>query len=183
MDYNHHMGYVDKSDRMANSYSISLRTFKWTKKLFLHLLDLAILNSHILRSSCGGKKVSHRDFRYTLVRNMLAYAGPERRIPRPLGKPPNVESHVARLEVCGSKHWPIPSETQLRCRVCKARVWQRMCSWSAVSVKWDCALKKNVLKITTQRHTSNNIRCDLLKKIWGLKPICKENKLTFLHIP
>jgi hypothetical protein len=34
MDYNHHMGYVDKGDRMANSYSISRRTLKWTKKLF-----------------------------------------------------------------------------------------------------------------------------------------------------
>jgi len=52
---------------------------------------------------------------------MLAHAGPERRLPRPLGRPPNVESHVTRLEVCGSKHWPILSETQLRRRVCKAR--------------------------------------------------------------
>ena len=48
VDYNNHMGYVDKGDRMANSYSISRRTFKWTKKLFFHLLDLAILNSYIL---------------------------------------------------------------------------------------------------------------------------------------
>ena len=120
MDYNHHMGYVDKGDRMANSYSISCRTFKWTKKLFFHLLDLAILNSYILHSR-GSKKMSHRDFRYILVRNMLAHAGPERRIPRPLGRSPNVESHVARLELCSSKHWPIPSETQLRCRICKAR--------------------------------------------------------------
>ena len=54
MDYNHHMGYVDKGDRMADSYSISRRTFKWTKKLFFHLLDLAILKSYILHSSCGG---------------------------------------------------------------------------------------------------------------------------------
>jgi len=120
-DYNHHMGYVDKGDRMANSYSISCHTFKWTKKLFFHLLDLAILNSYILHSSCGGKKMSHRDFRYTLVKNMLAHAGPEWRVPRPLGRPLNIEWLVARLEVCGSKHWPIPSETQLRCRVCKAR--------------------------------------------------------------
>ena len=52
---------------------------------------------------------------------MLAHAGPERRVPRPLGRPPNVESQVARLEVCGSKHWPTRSEKQLRCRVCKAR--------------------------------------------------------------
>jgi hypothetical protein len=33
-DYNQHMGYTDKRDRMANSDSISQRTFKWTEKLF-----------------------------------------------------------------------------------------------------------------------------------------------------
>jgi len=52
---------------------------------------------------------------------MLALAGPERRVPRPLGRPPKVEKCVARLEVCGNKYWPTPSETQRRCRVCKAR--------------------------------------------------------------
>ena len=121
IDYNHHMRYMDKGNRMAISYSISCRTFKRIKKLFFHLLDLAILNSYILHSSCGGTKVSHRDFRYTLVRNMLAHAGPEQRVPRPLGRPPNIELHIARLEVCSSKHWPIPSETQLRRHMCKAR--------------------------------------------------------------
>ena len=93
MDYNHHMGYVDKGDLIANSYSISRCTFKWTKKLF-YLLDLVILSSYILRSSCGCKKISLRDFRFPLLRNMLPHAGPEQRIPRPLGRPPNVESHI-----------------------------------------------------------------------------------------
>jgi hypothetical protein len=68
--YNTHMGYVDKRDRKANSYSISRRTFKWTKKLFFHLLDLAILNSWILLSTCGAK-YSQRDFRFLLLRNMI----------------------------------------------------------------------------------------------------------------
>ena len=31
--YNRHMGYVDISDRMVNSYSMCRRTFKWTVKL------------------------------------------------------------------------------------------------------------------------------------------------------
>jgi hypothetical protein len=31
-DYNRHMCYVDKGDRMANSYSISCEIWKWTKK-------------------------------------------------------------------------------------------------------------------------------------------------------
>jgi hypothetical protein len=37
-DYNCHIGYVDKGDRMANSYSINRCTWKWTKQLFFHLL-------------------------------------------------------------------------------------------------------------------------------------------------
>ena len=65
MDYNHHMGYVNKGDRMANSYSISCRTIKWMKKLFFHLLDLAILNSYILHSLCGGVRKCHKEiFKY-----------------------------------------------------------------------------------------------------------------------
>ena len=78
MDYNHHMGYVD-NDRMEYSYSISHHTSKWTKKLFFHLLDLAILNGYILHSSCGGKKISHKRFTiYPSVRNIFAHAGAER---------------------------------------------------------------------------------------------------------
>ena len=37
------MGHVHNSDRLANSYTASRRTWKWTKKLFFHLLDLAIV--------------------------------------------------------------------------------------------------------------------------------------------
>jgi hypothetical protein len=47
-DYNRCMGYVDKSDHMTNSYSISRWTWKLTKKLFFHFLDLTILNSFII---------------------------------------------------------------------------------------------------------------------------------------
>jgi len=46
--YNRHMGYIDISDRMANRYSMYQRTFRWTTKLFFHLLDLTVLNSWIL---------------------------------------------------------------------------------------------------------------------------------------
>lgn len=51
-DYSGHMGYIDKSDRIANNYSISHCTWKLMKKLFFHLLVLKILNSHILLKSC-----------------------------------------------------------------------------------------------------------------------------------
>ena len=119
-DYNCHMGYVDKGDRMANSYSINRHAWKWTKKLFFHLLDLTILNSYILFSSRGVKKISHRDFRLTLVRKLLAQAGQEQNVPRPTGRPPDAGTHIVRLEECSRKHWPIPSATR-RCHVCSAR--------------------------------------------------------------
>jgi hypothetical protein len=53
--YNQHMGYVNNSDHMANSYSVCQCSYKWTTKLFFHLLDLTVLNSWILLSSCGAK--------------------------------------------------------------------------------------------------------------------------------
>jgi hypothetical protein len=67
-DYNGHMKYVDKSDRMTNSYSINRRTCIWTKKLFFHLVDLNIL------PSCSSK-LSHWQFRLTLERDVIQEAG------------------------------------------------------------------------------------------------------------
>jgi hypothetical protein len=112
------------------------------EKIIFHLLDLTILNSYILHSSCGGnKKILHRDFLFTLVRNMLAHAGPEWRVPRPLGRPPKIEKHVIRLEVCSSKNWPIPSETQLRCRMCKARGVTKKVFWKCCKCEVGLCLK------------------------------------------
>jgi len=54
-DYNAYMGFVDKSDRMVNSYGIAHRTYKWTKKLFFHLTDMTILNAFLIHKLCGGK--------------------------------------------------------------------------------------------------------------------------------
>ena len=40
-DNNRCICYVDKGARMANNCSISCRTWRWTKKLFFQLLDIA----------------------------------------------------------------------------------------------------------------------------------------------
>ena len=69
-----HNRHVDSSDRMADSYSMSRRTFKWTTKLFFQLLNLNILNSSILKTSCKTKDTD-RDFRLLLVRKLIEEAG------------------------------------------------------------------------------------------------------------
>jgi len=70
-DCNRHVEYMDKSNHMMNSYSISRHTWKWTEKLFFfHLLVWTILNSCILLTRCSSK-LSHEDFRLSLVRDLL----------------------------------------------------------------------------------------------------------------
>ena len=118
--YNRHVGYVDNSDRMANSYSMCRRTFKWTTKLFFHFLDLTVLNSWILLSSCGAK-YTHRDFRLLLVRNLIEEAGKsqDRPTPRLVGRPSAAARNVLWLVSHHNKQWPVKSSTNLRC-VCSS---------------------------------------------------------------
>jgi len=143
-DYNGHMGQVDNTDRMANSYTASRRTWKWTKKLFFHLLDLAIVNSYILLSSCSGKKISHRDFRPTLIREMLARSGCESRPSMPVGRPAQTSTNIGRLDTCHHKHWPACNPTQRCCPVCYRRGMMQSVKFKCVKcdvalcVDWNC---------------------------------------------
>jgi len=120
--YNLHMGYFDNSDRMANSYSMSQRTFKWTTKLFFHLLHLTVLNSWILLSSCGAK-YTHRDFRLLLVWNLIEEDGKsqDRPTPRLVGRPSANAANVLQLESSHNKQWPVKSSTHLQCHSCSSR--------------------------------------------------------------
>ena len=120
--YNGHMGYIDNSDHMANSYSLSRHTFKWTTKFFFHLLDLTILNSWILLSSCGAK-YTHLDFRLLLVRNLIEEAGKsqDRPAPRLVGRRSAGAKNVLRLESHHNKQWPTKSSTKLCYCLCSSR--------------------------------------------------------------
>jgi len=76
------MGYIDSSGRMANSYSMSQHTFKWTTKLFFSLLDLTVLSSWLLLASCRAK-YTHQDFRLLLVKNLIEEAEKAKITPPP----------------------------------------------------------------------------------------------------
>jgi hypothetical protein len=43
--YNSNMGFVGRSNMMANNYGITEKPWKWTKKLFFYIVDLTILNA------------------------------------------------------------------------------------------------------------------------------------------
>jgi len=54
-DYNANMGFVDRSDRMVNSYGIACRAWKWTKKLFFDLTGMTILKHFLYTSHVAAK--------------------------------------------------------------------------------------------------------------------------------
>lgn len=103
---------------MANSYGIARRTWKWTKKLFFHLLDLTILNAFLLHKSNGGK-MTHKKFRETLVRDLIVQSHEANVTLRGVsrGRPSPAAAQLSRLEVKHSQHWPSKGK-QRRCRVC-----------------------------------------------------------------
>ena len=120
--YNRQMGYVDISDCMANSYSMFRRTFKRTTKLFFHFLDVTVLNSWILLSSCGAK-CTHKDFRLLLVRNLIEEAGKSHYRPTPslVGRPSATATNAIRLDSYHNQHWPAKHKNNIHSRVCLER--------------------------------------------------------------
>jgi len=117
-----HMGCVSSSDRMAKSSSMIQCTFKWTTKLFFHLLDLTVLNSWILLSSYGAI-YTHWDFKLLLVRNLIEEDGKrqDRPTPRLVGRPSGATTSVVQLESCHNQHCPAKSSTKRHFRLCSFR--------------------------------------------------------------
>jgi hypothetical protein len=117
-DHNAHMGFVDKSDRMLNSYGIAHRTWKWTKKLFLHLTDMTILNALLIHKSCGSK-MTHKKFREILVHELIIHSQEENVTASGTsrGRPSPFASQLGRLEVKHSQIWPSKGKPRW-CRVC-----------------------------------------------------------------
>jgi hypothetical protein len=127
------------------------------KKTFFHFLDMTILNSFLLLTSCGAK-MTHRDFRLALVRNLIEDAGS---LPRPLGRPAGPDKNVSRLEVNFSNHWPVHS-SRVNCRTCSARgIRKRM---QIKCKECDVGLCTGVPKCTTKISS-----CDVLKSAGTLR--------------
>jgi len=85
-------------------------------EIIFQFLDLTVLNSWILLSSCGAE-YTHQDFRLLLVRNLIEEAGKSRDRPTPrlVGRPSSGAKDVLRLGSRHNKHWPAKSSTKLCC--------------------------------------------------------------------
>ena len=144
------------------------------KKLFFHLLDLVVVNSYIPLSSCGGKKISHRDFQLTLIRVMMAWSGHEPRPSMPVGRPASSSYNTERLDTHHNKHWPghNPKQAALsrvfskgrdtNCAIHMCQVWRgALCG---PKLFWRLPHKKSLI-----RHLFFRSLCKLLEP----RPQCK----------
>jgi hypothetical protein len=100
---------VDKRDRMANSYSLGSSSFKWMKKIVFPPAGPGYSQQFHPSFLKEGYETFITRFSIDPREEYVEHAAQERRMPRPLGRPSNVDSHIAGLGVSGSKHWPVPS--------------------------------------------------------------------------
>ena len=58
-EYNAYMGGVDHSDQLLSYYPINRKTFKWWKKVFMYIVNLALVNAQILYNFLKGSQCVH----------------------------------------------------------------------------------------------------------------------------
>ena len=107
INYNMNMGAVDHSDKVTKPFVTERKTVKWYKKVYFHLVDLAVYNSYIVwRSFDPTRSKSYETFILKLVHEILEKNHQERKkIGRPLNLPINVES--TRQQAGNLGHLPI----------------------------------------------------------------------------
>ena len=135
-DYNQNMGGVDNSklltnhlhfacmwssycyagDQMLLYYGFSYRSVKWWKRVFFHLLDLALVNSYILyKAVTKSKKIKQLQFRVSVAKSLTE--GLER--PHHRHHPPELDLPIWLTERAFPE--PIPDGKRADCKVCSVR--------------------------------------------------------------
>ena len=118
--YNKSMGGVDKSDQFTSYHKVTRKTAKYRKTCFYHMIDVAIVNSHILynwiQSENDGRVLTENEFRDQFILEIILQYGIER---RPIEKSPRrpKRSVSAAIQIShGSKLYP--SNKKSHCVYC-----------------------------------------------------------------
>ena len=65
------MGGVDLSDQLLTYYSFLQKTGKWWRKLWVHMLNMLVLNVYILNKKFGERKLSNSDYREYIAEYLI----------------------------------------------------------------------------------------------------------------
>ena len=186
--YNRYMPGVDLIDQFLQYYSFLCKSVKWSKKFFVHCLNMVILNAHTLHKKYSDSKIMHWQFRIQLVKHMLSNGGQQ-----PWGivpVPDPVDSPLSLVD----RHFiePIPGqEGGRRCtqatlivsyvmsakRHCQMLVWGTVTNPKKFTSSW-CSICKRALCIDPcfrLYHTQKDYTSEILKIArTSVKPIQKD---------
>jgi hypothetical protein len=121
VDYTARMGGVDTGDMMMNNYHFLRKSVKWWQKLFVHIVNMLLMNAYLLNKKYGSKQMSHIEFREYIAQHLVfqATGQPEQDDPT---EQENIEQPVNRFV---GRHFPnyIPCQdgkkrSALSCKVC-----------------------------------------------------------------
>ena len=103
-------------DQLLMYYGFSHRSVKWWKRVFFHLLDLVLVNSHILYREATESRISQLDFRLAVARSLVeGYTRPQHR-----HRHPSTPELPLRLTERAFPE-PIPGNERIDCVVCSNR--------------------------------------------------------------
>ena len=71
IQYNTYMAGVDRQDQLLSYYPCERKTIRWPTKIFVHILQMMLINAHGLYNKYSGKKMNLYDFRVAVIRKLL----------------------------------------------------------------------------------------------------------------
>ena len=122
VDYNINMRLVDKSDAMISSIECTRKTLKWYKRFFFHLVDMSMLNAHVLFMATTNKKCTLPDFVIEVVRDIFEDNAEEKQAPGRRAAAADDPLRLTARHFC--RPMPVPAgakkgRVQRACHVCK----------------------------------------------------------------
>ena len=121
--YNWYMSSVDLTDQLLSSYSFLRRSVKWSKKFFVHCINMVTLNAYVLYKHYAKEKKTHKQFHLDIVKHLLENAKETPRvaleIPEPVNSPLRlIERHfIEKIPLHAGCKRTCPSH---KCYVCNS---------------------------------------------------------------
>ena len=102
-DYNKTKYGVDVIDQMARMYSCKISGRRWPMQVFCNLLDLAVINAHVLYKEVLNVKLSRRKFILQLVEELISSEDPVEQLSAPVANDNNWKRRHCQIDKCNNK--------------------------------------------------------------------------------
>ena len=167
VEYTNKMGGVDLSDQLMNYYHFLRRSVKWWRKLWVHMLNMVVMNAHVLNKQFGLiGTLSHVDYRYIVAAALLEYNEiefPLAQQPIDAGDSDDEEDNVQRNQPTRG-HWPERLERSANTNKIKSR----KCHYCFVSAK------RAARQAITRKEKSTTFQCSTCKVALCIDPCFRE---------